>query len=251
MSTAKNKMFYQMGESGSLPFSENVEYAVKGFKKMHFEAQGFHPSTLARLPLRRKTPVKGSITTYRKALDLLGVKQPVNMDIPESLKGYLHREVWTTTLGKVRNRTGRCFIKPLLHQKAFDGCIIDNGRFNAETRQLNDKLPILAAEEVRFGDEWRVYVLDNEILGICPYRFKHFGANLRKFSKEVLSMIESFSREAPAAYALDVGLIKNKGKVGLALVEVNEAFSCGNYGISNLKYAMMNLARWNELMENR
>ena len=50
--------------------------------------------------------------------------------------------------------------------------------------------------------------------------------------------------DSPKAYCLDVGVL-DTGKT--ALIEINDAFSCGSYSMSAETYGDLLTTRWNEL----
>lgn len=229
--------------------SLNVESAAKGLKRLGYKVEGFHGSNLKNAPLDPRTIVKGSIHTVRMALHYLGFPQPANLDLPKSLQKYTHRKVWKTTLGVIRKTRKPVFIKPADVQKGFMGHVFHPRPFHD---YLTDSLPsnykVLASEVVDFETEWRVYVLKGDILGVRSYEGGYLG-NTPPSKTFLQGMIREF-KEAPAAYALDVGKIKNPGKKPvIALVEVNEGFALGNYGIPHIQYARMVEARWKEMTE--
>lgn len=232
-------------------FSTNVESAEKGLKRLGYQIQGFEASKLQKAPLDRKTIVKGSIHTVRMALHYLGLPQPENLDIPESLRKYTHRKVWNTTLGAVRKASKPVFIKPAAVQKGFVGHVFnarpyENGHhYDYQTDSLPSNYKILASEVVNFETEWRVYVLKGQILGVRTYEGGYMG-NASPSPKFLNRMIEDF-KEAPVAYAMDVGKIRSPKGTVFGLVEVNEGFSLGNYGIPHIQYARMVEARWKEM----
>lgn len=51
---------------------------------------------------------------------------------------------------------------------------------------------------------------------------------------------------APSAYCLDVGIL-DTGET--ALIEINDAFSCGSYSMSSETYSKLLITRWNELIK--
>jgi hypothetical protein len=206
---------------------------------MGYNINGFHASKLSSMPLDRRTIVKGSIRTVRMALWHLGCEQPENVDIPDSLRNYTHRKIWKTTMGAVRKMRSPVFIKPLEVQKAFNGHIY--GREPSKTAKLPNNYKVLASEVTTFQAEWRVYILRKKVLGIHLY---YHTANEPPINL-IKEMIRAY-KDAPAAYAMDIGLI-NHPKPVHALVEVNEGFSLGNYGIPDIDYARMVEARWKEM----
>ena len=231
-------------------YSPNVESAAKGFKRLGYELEGFKANELRNLPLNRSTIVKGSIHSVRMALYYLGLPQPENVDIPESLIKYTHRRIWKTTLGTVRKHKTPVFIKPLKVQKAFGGHVFNSRPESLLTRSRSDRFAVLASEVVDFETEWRVYVLKREIQGVHPYTNPYAG-NRAPPTRVLQQMINDF-KDAPAAYAMDVGKLTRPGeKPVLALIEINESFSLGNYGLSNIKYAKMVEARWKEMVSVR
>ncbi len=58
-------------------------------------------------------------------------------------------------------------------------------------------------------------------------------------------MIQSWA--GPSCYALDVGII---GSV-TALVEINDFYSIGNYGLGPKEYVEMLMLRWSQLTNRR
>lgn len=228
--------------------STNVESAAKGLGRLGYDIQGFDGGDLHNAPLRRSTIVKGSIRTVRMALHHLGLPQPENLDIPESLNKYTHRNIWKTTLGAIRKANRRVFIKPADIQKGFKGHVFSD-RHDWFTRDFKDNYAVLASEVVCFESEWRVYVLKKQIIGVRCY-----DGVYRRNPPPPKALLENMVRDfkdAPAAYALDVGKMKmSNGGARMALVEVNEGFSLGNYGIPHIQYAKMVEARWKEMVRD-
>lgn len=244
-------------------WSDNIADAARGFKRLGYELHGVKARNLEDAPLSKRTVVKGQIGTVRNALSLLGCEQPENLDIPECLLPFTHREIWKSTLGQVRKANDKVFIKPLNTQKGFVGHVYAGNKdwmwpglyTDYVTVDLPAKYPVLVSEPVDFLSEWRVYVLQGEILGVCNYEG---NPDVRISRKKIQAMITAF-KGAPASYAMDVGVMTKPkecyhGHAGFgpkhtALVEVNEGFSAGNYGISCVKYAQMVEARWREMVK--
>lgn len=252
-------------------WSSCCESAAIGFKKLGYIVKPFHALALDKAPLAKNKPLRGSIRAVRKALSLLGCEQPQNVDIPESLKGFAGRELWVSTLGEVRNSKKDVFIKPLEIQKDFNGTLFKVGKDAwgnrhepLELRKLPGSYKVLCQEVVHFLKEWRAYVINGELVSVNHFHtsWQHDSNNsyeqdrqeevarakLRPDHAQIRKMIRAFKGQ-PAGFVLDVGVIE--GKKGMHLVEMNEGFSAGNYGISNVKYATMIEARWNELVQRK
>jgi hypothetical protein len=55
--------------------------------------------------------------------------------------------------------------------------------------------------------------------------------------------------EQPIAYSIDLGTLgQDRYSMDTALVEVNDSFALGNYGIPSVVYAKMIEARWFEMV---
>lgn len=232
-------------------FSLACESAALGFKDMGYNVQRFTGPELGSLKLRKDIVVKASIQTTRRALDLLGVPQPANLDIPEELKGFTKRKIWETTMGAVREAKNCVFIKPAHTQKAFRGHVYYSGsEFYGEGDDLNtfwaeNSFPVLASTRVVFNSEWRAYILDRRILGVYHYQ----NLVIPPPTSVIQDMVDAYTTQ-PRAYSLDIGYMRKllSDKEEWALVEVNEGFALGNYGLPNLDYAKMVEARWEEMM---
>lgn len=226
-------------------YSNNCEDAVDGFKQLGYKVKGFTPDKMEKLPLSKKTIIKGSIRTVNKALNLLGISLPPNLDIPQELKEYVNRNIWATTLGKVRKDKKNVFIKPLNYLKAFKGHVYYDDYRNWLTKDYPDDFPVLTQEIVDFSSEWRAYVLNKKIIDVINYSGSEYD---KKPTLKILNEMVKKFKSRPAAFALDVGYIKRKNKKILSLVEINCSASLGNYGIPKLEYAKMCETRWFEMV---
>ncbi len=68
-----------------------------------------------------------------------------------------------------------------------------------------------------------------------------YPAELENYT--VCSAVKNYAT-APAAYAMDFGVTDSGATI---LVEVNDGYSLGNYGLDSLLYAKLLSARWAEL----
>lgn len=239
-------------------YSASCSAVAKGLKRSGFNVNPFFKkSDLNNLPLTKKTIVRGTVGITRHAFDLLGVKQPPNIDIPDDIKSFANREIWHTTFGQIKNRK-KVFIKPLYHQKAFNGFVYDNRWKNNRHPFVNDTLPnnfpLLAQEVVNFDSsrgEWRVYVLNKKILGMFSYnsygRDREMSMPPRKFLNSIIKAYKS----QPISYTLDCAFMNRNGKLIPSLVEVNDAFSAGHYSPFDIfDFTKFFKARWEEIVRN-
>lgn len=237
-------------------WSASCDSAAKGFRGLGYEITPFdsqNPNWCALAGVCKSTPVRGSVQSVRAALRYLGAPEPKNVDIPRALKKYAGRKIWTSTVGEVFEKQESVFIKPLLDQKAFYGHVAYDG-WSAYLDGLPQSYKLLCAERTQFLSEFRCYVIHGKIVKYVCYCYEDRGqARLSEAEKELtLAMLKDYT-DQPAGFCFDVGRIPT-GKSGfsldtkLVLVEVNEGFSCGNYGLKNTVFAELIRARWRELV---
>jgi hypothetical protein len=86
-----------------------------------------------------------------------------------------------------------------------------------------------------------IFVCRGDITEVCHYQ----GDPLRFPDARVIrNAIAEFGERAPAGYGIDFGVMDNGRTV---LVEVNEGYSLGSYGLNSVEYAELLEARWFEL----
>ena len=213
----------------------------------------FREKTLlrGRLPLSPTSFVAGTIPVVQSALRQLGVPVPQPVDYPAALRPWLHRRIWEDTLGEVRNRVYEAaqvapfFIKPKDQLKRFAGRVVHTWNDLSDTYMVSRYCEVFCAEPVKWRAEFRVFVLRGEVLGI-----RHYNGNpdlpldAAVVREAVRTLTETGS--SPVAYALDFGVLLDGTT---ALVEMNDAYALGSYGLDPPLYTNFLLTRWGELME--
>lgn len=185
----------------------------------------------------------GYIGDVWRALKKLGRPTPAPVDYPVELLDYLGRVVRQTTLGKVRGSTARTFVKPVEH-KLFTGFVY-NGDGDSRMRlvTLPDEVPVWVSDVIDFRSEHRVFVLKGEIVDVRRYKGDWALAPHRGVIEQAVCAWKS----KPAACALDFGVMSGHWT---GLVEANDGFALGGYGIASVDYAKMLSARWHELVRS-
>jgi hypothetical protein len=217
-------------------------FGVKGYPLDFFE---WDELTGRHLPLTRNTLLVGGTVAVHKALAQLGLPIPPPLNVPESLHSFAGRKLWTATLGEIRRRVEAgaaepVFVKPGASAKEFAGLVIATATDLARVRHLEDDLAVQAAEPVAFVSEWRYFVLRGTVVGTAHYKsdcFTHPDATT------VRSAVAAYTG-APSAYGLDFGVTADGRTI---LVEANDGFALGCYGLDPVIYADMLEARWCEL----
>jgi len=221
-----------------LPETE-IEYtAFQGFR-----ALGFSPEFFEREEQLEKTRpdelVVGGVSIVTRKLQSFGIEVP-NIDYPEELTPFLGRKIWKSTLEAVLSdpRGWPVFVKPI-QEKAFTGFILKDEKSIPRLYRAKKEEPVYCSELVDFEAEWRVFVRYGNILDARPYQgdwHLHFDAGI----------IEQAVRDyhsAPAGYAIDFGVTADGETL---LIEINDGFALGTYGLDPIQYAKLLSARWCE-----
>lgn len=197
--------------------------------------------------------VAGFTGDVERAFRKMGRTLPTLSDYPFYLDRYRYREIALSTLGAVREgRHGpRVFVKPQ-KLKLFTGFVYDAD--DAETRRRaiteHDDTPVIVSSVVRFANEWRAFILNHQPIDVR--RYKGDWKNPFHLDSQVVEDAVRLGRDndAPRAYILDFGILRGMGdELGqTALVERNEAYSFGGYGLPHVSYARMIAARWREMV---
>jgi hypothetical protein len=217
-------------------------FSVKGYPLDFFE---WDELTGRHLPLARDTLLVGGTVAVHKALVQLGLPIPPPLNIPEPLAAFAGRKLWPTTLGEIRHQFETSsgppvFVKPLTSAKEFAGMLVASAADLSRVQHLEAELAVQAAEPVTFASEWRYFVLSGAVVGTAHYKgdcFVHPGTST------VRAAVAAHTG-APAAYGLDFG-VTTDGRT--LLVEANDGFALGCYGLDPVIYAEMLEARWCEL----
>ena len=99
---------------------------------------------------------------------------------------------------------------------------------------------ILCSEALIFQSEWRCFVRYNEILGIRCYA----GDSSKTCDMNIIARAVQECQELPAGCSLDFGVTDDGRTV---LIEMNDGFALGCYGLNDELYAKLLSARWAEL----
>lgn len=226
----------------SYPDSHNTFSAWSGFKDLGVETVPFYGfgDIDALEDLGPEVGIVGFIGDVWDALKKIGKPRPEALDYPEELRPWLGREVRRTTLGEVRRSTDRVFLKPV-SEKLFTGFIWKGPTAEASrVAPLEDPTPVWTSEIVSFVSEYRAYVKDDVLLGVKHYKGDWSVVPDRKVVEEAVKAY----RSSPRGLSLDFGVTED-GKT--LLVEANDGYGLGNYGLPNPLYSQLLEARWEEL----
>lgn len=188
--------------------------------------------------------VVGSLRNTDRYFQKLGIPPKNNLNIPEELLLYAGRKIEYMSIGDFKKDTREpIFVKPNGRAKAFVGGVLSNCSSKEWLfHGVPDDEECLLSEVVEFVSEYRGYVIRGELKGI-----KHYRGDFKIFpDMKIVDEMVSTYKSSPSGYSLDVG-VTDDGRT--LLVECNDGFSLGNYGLEHSLYTSLLTTRWLELMK--
>ena len=223
---------------GGKPLNDECATAQRGFEKLGIECIPFsNNETLDKSNL--EDVVVGGMLVTEHALAMRGVKPP-RIDYPESLKEYLGREVWRCPIDSISEADLPLFIKPE-NEKELSGIVAQRMSELENYLSRGNDYPVLCSEPVEFVSEERLFLRYGELIGVRHYSGDH---DVWPDVDTTNDVIRAYT-DAPAGCAIDLGVTKDDRTV---LVEVNDGFALGCYGMDSIAYALLLAARWAELV---
>jgi hypothetical protein len=238
----KAAKFYIRNRDG-FPETEVLDYSRRGFWLLGVETSTFE-STEEISEIGDLSPtvgLAGYIEDVHRALAKLGLPTPKSIDYPEELTDFLGRSLRQMKLGEIRSMADSYFIKPVQH-KIFNGMIWNNDKLSRRLIVTQaDDVDVWVSGLVNFVSEYRSFILDGQVLDCRHYK----GDWSKAPDKSVVEAgAAAMKGHSPIAYCLDWG-VTDDGRT--LLVEFNDGYSFGHYGLNPVFCAHMLSARWYEM----
>ena len=222
---------------GSVPFNEECASAQRGFEQLGIEVVPFSSNDVLEKATRNDVVV-GGMFVCEHALSLLGIAIP-SVEYPYAAREYLGREVEQRSVGSIRQHELPLFVKPVA-EKELPGAVITSLDDLRPYLNMGELYELWVSKPVSFVSEWRVFVRWRRIIGAHHYR----GDSRIEPDWLVAGRVVDRSYGAPGGYAIDLG-VTNDGRT--LIVELNDGFSLGSYGLEDVSYALLLAARWMQL----
>ena len=163
-------------------------------------------------------------------------KVPFNCDRPEQI---ITLKMARETVAK----GNKIFIKPI-QNKLFTGFVLDESEYTC-LRGIPEDTPIMSYEPFtkKLISEWRIYIHNNKIVDSRNYSGDFMVSPNYSFVQ--LSMKNN--KEFPCAYTMDVGIFEDGSST---IVEYNDMWAIGNYGIPNDLYLRLLKDRYFEIVKS-
>lgn len=233
----------------NFPISDWAVSAYMGFKERGAVVKLFED--IDEVPVSKEHMVVGFVQDTHKYLTKLGGQPLKALNIPDELMRhrFIGRDVKIMTMGEFKqDRTLPIFIKPGGLSKEYSD-IFTAGVISKESSRQNffngvpDAYPVIISEVVDFVSEYRCYVIDGELKGI-----KHYLGDIRIFPDvNVIDEAIAAYTTQPVGYSIDFG-VTSDGKT--LLIECNDGYSLGNYGLSDMDYTTLLAKRWLQIIKD-
>jgi len=220
------------------PIHENsINYfsANLGFYRIGYFVERYNLSEVSSLEVDEDSPVFGGMESITAILpDYTGLNY-----YPDELAEYMHRNVKSVAVEDVQMGD---FFKPLpKDHKLFSPFVRDESlQCQLTLKNIPCGHPVLTCNAVSFVSEYRVYVLEGDILDICYYKGEPTKLPNAKIIEDMVSKVSHYA----VAFGLDVGVL-DTGET--AVIEMNDFCCLGNYGLKAQHYAMCIAKRWTDV----
>lgn len=219
--------------------SLNALLAKEGFRQMGFEIIDFE--TIEEINSQPEDIIVGGIQEVQAILSRFEIF-PEEINYPKELESYLGRKISISSVNTIASNPDlwNVFIKPSKISKKFTGVYVKSAKDLIACGDQFEDTEVFVSEPVTFLNEWRCFVRYGKILDVRPYR----GNWRYLYNPDVIEKAVQDYTTAPAGYGIDFG-VTNDGRT--LLVEVNDGYSLGAYGLSLFDYAKLLSARWAQL----
>lgn len=184
----------------------------------------------------------GSVEFMREVFNRFGL---VDVRLPKNS----NRVEEIITLGEALEHVSngnKLFIKPY-DIKLFTGTVLDE-MINSQIMDLPKDTKVISCSpfEARISTEWRCYVHNHKLYDIHQYSGGPFEKT--PLIIQIKNVIYDNKKTFPVAYTIDVAILENWHQ---RVVEFNDMWAIGNYGMDNTMYLRMLKDRYFEIIKNK
>ncbi|MBR4514346.1 MAG: ATP-grasp domain-containing protein [Lachnospiraceae bacterium] len=247
------KTRYDSEMNMEIPHNHNFAVAMYGFRELGAEIIPYHTIDEIYDDVDREDIVLDYIEQCKTIFGKFGAKSQIP-DYPDSMKAFLGRRIWKDTIDSIASDEEKWsagyFVKPI-HDKAFTGKIISRIADLIGCGNSTENYEVLVSEPLDILAEWRGFIIYDKLVDLRPYGillnrtrqsylYHYDGSTVREMMKAFCEW-----EDRPAACSMDICYTKDGRTL---LVEFNDAYSLGAYGLPDIVYAKLISARWAQLM---
>ncbi len=248
------KTKYDRGMDMDIPHSPNIACAMYGFRELGAEIIPYHSLDDIYNKIERQDIVLDYIQQCNEVFKKFEVF-PHIPDYPEIMNKYLGRKVWEDTIDAIsrdeKKWSAGWFVKPKKN-KMFTGKVIRNIHDLVGCGNHSENYEVICSEALDIKAEWRCFIMYDELVDVRPYGlildstresyYYHYDENVLK---DIMKTFVQWANR-PMACSMDI-CVTSDGRT--LLVEFNDAYALGNYGLHGVQYAKLISARWSQLLE--
>lgn len=225
------------------PMNPNVFNAYYGLNNLGYECIKFQTQDdLEKLGHQKEDIISGGVGMIRERLLKFGIDVPM-IDYPEELKPFLKRDIEKSTINEIAAHPEKwpVFVKSV-RQKLMTGRVVRSPKDLIGCGIQGNNYDVYVSKELKMLSEWRVFVRYGEIMDVKLYK----GDWTKTYDSTVIKAAVDAYATAPAAYGIDFCVTEDGETV---LIEVNDGFALGSYGMHYWDYAKFLITRWSELVD--
>lgn len=267
--TPLRKAFIQQGPVGDIVFADLLDcvphrgqfapdrdalLVEEVFRAQGLATERFIPKQSERnqLELDPTVMVAGDVRCVQRSLRKLGVAVPAPDDYPAPFQHLLGRKISATTFRHAISMAaqGPVFVKPKERVKQFTGFVMGDVSECYAAPHVGPGESVWVSEPVKFLTEYRMFFVLGKCVGaqLVPATARHAKEAASPDYAPFLLAAMAHADTLPVAYLLDVGVTADGRTL---LVECNDAYSCGAYGLPAEVYTTVLATRWVELVHGR
>jgi len=180
----------------------------------------------------------GSVEFMKEVFSKIGKE---NVRVPKNS----NREHKVMTLGdakKIAKSGQSIFIKPF-DIKLFTGFILDQ-MVHTSISDVSDDTNVMVYDvfSSKIKSEFRCYIHNNRVVDVRNYSGDLFCCPNEEYLKGIIDINKDF----PISYTIDIGVLENGDNV---VIEYNDMWAIGNYGIPNELYLRLLRDRYFEIVK--
>lgn len=187
-----------------------------------------------------------SVAVMKKVFARAKFSQVENIDFPSELNEFYGRKIEIETFKTVQSWLNKepsklpAHIKPVTEHKLFTGCLVEKFRDFIPLSNVPDETKVYVQEKIDLVSEWRATILRKKVLNVAHYN----GNSIAFPDPQVIREAVAKYTTSPIGYAIDLGVTASGQTV---IIEVNDGFALGNYGVRGYQYTAMVECRWREI----
>jgi hypothetical protein len=220
-----------------------VQSSYEGFKELGYTNINYFEE-FNQIPNNPNSILVGSVESTIHFFKNVGINPPDVLNIPNELVSYLGRAINILDMGTFRKSYKLpTFIKPYDKVKFFpSGVASKKSTIDFLLQDIPDNFKILTSEVVDMISEYRCFINRGKLVGM-----KHYLGDFKVFPNVniIEECISSYSNP-PISYTMDFAITDKNQTI---LIEINDAWSIGSYGLDPIIYTKLLIDRWIQILQ--